>query len=171
MKKDKQRFTKHYTESWRSSNTNPTKNRGKLRCSGRVRCSFPTCGNRPVNLVTNPVISHEWWRDRIVITTNGTDLQSCVTEKLRNGKPSHGGDQKTLENGDFNLTTRNPWPSNVRVSSNLNEILIGNTSSVQIGSTEIYILHMHCQFRGVGVLFNTASISNIHYLFGIKTPT
>jgi hypothetical protein len=28
MKEDKQRPTKHYTENQRSSNTNPTKNRG-----------------------------------------------------------------------------------------------------------------------------------------------
>ena len=34
--KDKQRSTNHYTENQRSSNTNPTKNRGELRCPGRV---------------------------------------------------------------------------------------------------------------------------------------
>jgi hypothetical protein len=38
----------------------PLKTEGELRCSGRVSCSFPACGNRPVNLVTNQVISHEW---------------------------------------------------------------------------------------------------------------
>ena len=43
----------------RSSNTNHTKNRGELRCSGRVISSCPTSGTRRVNVVTNPVISHE----------------------------------------------------------------------------------------------------------------
>jgi len=35
-KKDKQRSTKLYTYNKRSSNTNPTKNRGELRCTKRV---------------------------------------------------------------------------------------------------------------------------------------
>jgi hypothetical protein len=32
---------------------------GELRCSGRVSSSCSTTGTRPVNLVTNPVISQE----------------------------------------------------------------------------------------------------------------
>jgi hypothetical protein len=38
---------------------NPTKNRGELMCSGRVSSSCSTSGTRRVNLVTNPVMSHE----------------------------------------------------------------------------------------------------------------
>jgi hypothetical protein len=45
--------------SW-SSNTNPTKNRGELRCSWRVCSSCSTSGIHRVTLVTNPVISHEY---------------------------------------------------------------------------------------------------------------
>jgi len=56
--KDKQRSTKHYTENYRSSNTNPTKTGVKRRCSGRVSSFSSTSGTRRVNLVTNPVISH-----------------------------------------------------------------------------------------------------------------
>ena len=48
------------------SNTNPTKNGGELRCSGRVSSSCSTSGTRRVNLVKNPVISHEWGKDRKV---------------------------------------------------------------------------------------------------------
>ena len=41
------------------SNTNPTKTRGELGCSGRVSSSCSTSDTRRVNLVTNPVINHE----------------------------------------------------------------------------------------------------------------
>jgi hypothetical protein len=44
----------------RFSNTNPTKIGVELRCSGRVSSSCSTSDTRRVNLVTNPVISHEW---------------------------------------------------------------------------------------------------------------
>jgi len=39
---------------------------GELRCSGRVRSSCSTSDTRRVNLVTNPVISHERGKDREV---------------------------------------------------------------------------------------------------------
>jgi hypothetical protein len=45
---------------------------GELRCSGRVISSCSTSGTRRVNLVTHPVISHEWGKDREVFTTSGT---------------------------------------------------------------------------------------------------
>jgi hypothetical protein len=44
----------------------------KLRCSGRVSSSCSTHANCRVNLVTSPVISYEWGKDREVFTTNGT---------------------------------------------------------------------------------------------------
>jgi hypothetical protein len=44
----------------------PLKTGGELKCSGRVSSSSSTSGTRRVNLVTNPVISHEWWKDREV---------------------------------------------------------------------------------------------------------
>jgi hypothetical protein len=34
---------------------------GELRCSGMVSCSCSTSDARRINLVTNPVISHEWF--------------------------------------------------------------------------------------------------------------
>jgi hypothetical protein len=40
------------------------KTRGELRCSGTVSSSCSTSGTRHVNLVTNPVISHEWGKNR-----------------------------------------------------------------------------------------------------------
>jgi len=48
--KDKQWSTKHYTENYRSSNTNPTKTGGELKCSGRVSSSSPCV--TPVMLLT-----------------------------------------------------------------------------------------------------------------------
>ena len=59
---------KHYIENYRSSKTNPTENGGELRFSGRVGSSCSTCGTRRVNLVANPMISHEPGHGRIVIT-------------------------------------------------------------------------------------------------------
>jgi hypothetical protein len=44
--------------------------KGELGCSGRVGSS--TSGTRRVNLITNPVINHEWGKDREVFTTSGT---------------------------------------------------------------------------------------------------
>ena len=41
------------------NNMNPAKTGGELRCSGRVSSSCTTSGTHRINLVTNPVISHE----------------------------------------------------------------------------------------------------------------
>ena len=49
---------------------------GELRCSGS---SCSTCDTRSGTLVINPVISHEWGEDRIVITTNGKNRQQLST--------------------------------------------------------------------------------------------
>jgi len=50
------------------SNTSPLKAMGDLRCSGRVGSSCPTSGTRRVTLITNPVIPHEYGKERIVNT-------------------------------------------------------------------------------------------------------
>jgi hypothetical protein len=47
----------------------PLKTEGELRCSGRVISSCSNSGTRRVNLVTNPVISHEWGKDRKVFAS------------------------------------------------------------------------------------------------------
>jgi hypothetical protein len=47
-------------------------------------------GTRRVNLVTNPVISREWGKNREVLTTSGTYPWSFVTQIFHNGQPSHG---------------------------------------------------------------------------------
>ena len=57
--KDIKWSTKRYTEKRRSSNTNPTKHRGWTQLLRRVP------------LVTNPVIRHEWGKDRVLIIRNG----------------------------------------------------------------------------------------------------
>ena len=44
----------------------------KWMCSGRVNSSCSISATRRVNLVTNPVISHEWGKDLEVFTTSGT---------------------------------------------------------------------------------------------------
>jgi len=50
---------KAYTYNERSSNTNPTKNRGELMCSGRISSYCSTIGTCRGNLVTNPVMRKE----------------------------------------------------------------------------------------------------------------
>jgi hypothetical protein len=47
--------------------------------------------------VTNPVISHEWGKEREVFTTSGTYPWSFVTQIFHNGQPSHGGDWTIFE--------------------------------------------------------------------------
>jgi len=59
VQKDKQRSTKHPHKTKDRVTRTPLKTGGELRCSGRVSSSYSTSGTRRVNLVTNPVISHE----------------------------------------------------------------------------------------------------------------
>jgi hypothetical protein len=51
--------------------------------SGRVGSSCSTRGTNHVTLVTNPVTSHEWGKDHIMITTNWTYPWSYVTQILQ----------------------------------------------------------------------------------------
>jgi hypothetical protein len=68
--------TTQKTQDWTTQT--PLKTGDELWCSGRVSSSWSACGIRRVTLVTNLVIRHEWGKDHIVITTNGTYI------KLRN---------------------------------------------------------------------------------------
>jgi hypothetical protein len=56
---DKQRSTKHTLKANDRVTRTPLKTGGELRCSGKVSSFCSTSGTRRVNLVTNPVISHE----------------------------------------------------------------------------------------------------------------
>ena len=68
VQKDKQRSTKHTHKTKDRVSRTPLKFRGELRCSGRVGSSCYTRGTRLADQVTNPMISHEWWKDiRLVI--------------------------------------------------------------------------------------------------------
>ena len=94
VQKDKQRSTKHTHKTKDQVTRTPLKTRGELTCSGRVNSSCPTSGTCRVNLGTNPVIGHEWEKDREVFTTSGTYLWSFVTPIFHNGQPCHDGDCK-----------------------------------------------------------------------------
>jgi hypothetical protein len=59
VQKDKQRYTKHTYKTKDRVTRTPLKTGGELRCSVRVSSSCSTSDTRCVNLVTNPVISHE----------------------------------------------------------------------------------------------------------------
>ena len=69
----------------------------ELGFSARVHSSWPASGMRRVNLVTNPIISHEWGNDREVFTTNGTYPWLFEAHIFDKGQPSHGVDRKLLK--------------------------------------------------------------------------
>jgi hypothetical protein len=68
VQKDKQLSTKHTHKTKGRVTRIPIKTEGEFRCRGRVSSSCFTSGTRRVNLVTNPVISHEWGKDWKVFT-------------------------------------------------------------------------------------------------------
>ena len=90
--KDKQRSTKHTQKTKDRITRAPLKTGGELKCSGRVSSSCSTSGTRRVNLVTNPMISHEWGMHREVFTTSGIYLWLFVTQIFHNDQVSHVGD-------------------------------------------------------------------------------
>ena len=59
VQKDKQRSTKHTYKTKDRVTRTPLKTEGELKCSGMVSSSCSISGTRHVNLVSNPVISHE----------------------------------------------------------------------------------------------------------------
>ncbi len=66
-------------------------------CSGRVSSSCSTSDTRHINLVTNPVISHERDKDQEVLATGGTYPWPFVTQIFHSGQPNHGCDHNTFE--------------------------------------------------------------------------
>jgi hypothetical protein len=86
-------FTTYYPYKTKDRVTRtPLKTGCELRCSGGASSSCSTSGTRRVNLVSNPVISREWGKNREVFTTIGTYPWSFVTQIFHNGQPSHDGD-------------------------------------------------------------------------------
>jgi hypothetical protein len=80
VQKDKQRSTKHtYKTKERVTRTLLKTGGGERRCSRRVGSSCSTSGTCRVHLVTNPVISREWGKNREVFTTSGTYPWSNMT--------------------------------------------------------------------------------------------
>ena len=84
VQKDKQQSTKHTYKTKDRVTQTPLKTGGELRCSRRVSSSCSTSDTSRVNLVTNPVTSHERGKDREVFTTSGTYLWSLVTQIFHN---------------------------------------------------------------------------------------
>ena len=76
VQKDKQRSTKHTYKTKDRVTWTPLKTGGELRCSGRVGSSCSNSDTRNVNLVTNPVITHERGKDREVFTTGVTIVKT-----------------------------------------------------------------------------------------------
>ena len=87
VQKNKQRFIKHTHKTTDRVTRTPLKTGGELRFSERVSSSCSTSDSRRVNLVTNPMISHERRKDREVLTTSGTYPWSFMTHIFHNGQP------------------------------------------------------------------------------------
>jgi hypothetical protein len=81
-KKYKQRSTKHTHKTKDRVTRTPLKTGDEVGCSGRVGSSYSTIDTHRVNLVTNPVISHERGKDRKVFTTSGTYPWSFVSTDI-----------------------------------------------------------------------------------------
>jgi hypothetical protein len=88
--KDKQRSTKHTHKTKDRVTQTSLKIGGELRCTGNVGIFCSTRDTRRVNLITNPVISHQWGKDWELFTTNGIYPWSFVIQIFHNGQPSHG---------------------------------------------------------------------------------
>ncbi len=69
VQKDKQRSTKHTHKTKDRVTRTPLKIEGEISCSGSVSSSCSTSGTRRINLVSNPMISREWGKDREVFLT------------------------------------------------------------------------------------------------------
>jgi hypothetical protein len=69
LQKDKQWSTKHATQKTKVWATRaPLKPVDDIRCSRKVSSLCTISGTRRVSLVTNLMITHEWGKDRIMIT-------------------------------------------------------------------------------------------------------
>ena len=97
VQKDEQRSTKHTYKTKDQVTRTPLKNGAELMCSRMVSSSCSTSDTRRVNVVKNPVISHERGKHREVFTTSGTYSCSFVTQIFHNGQPSHSGDRTIFE--------------------------------------------------------------------------
>ena len=78
VQRDKQRSTIHTHKTKDRATWTPLKTGEELMRSGRVSGSCSTSGTRRVNLITHPVISHEWGKDRKVLTNR---YKSCYFEQ------------------------------------------------------------------------------------------
>ena len=80
VQRDKQRSTKHTHKTKDRVIQTPLKTGGELRWSGKVSSSYSTSGTCRFNLVTNPVTSHEWGKDRKVFTTSGIYISVVICD-------------------------------------------------------------------------------------------
>ena len=172
VQKDKQRSTKHTYKTKDRVTRTPLKTGDELRCAGRVSSSCSTSGTRRANLVTNPVISREWGKDREVFTTSGTYPWSFVTQIFQNGQPSHGGDRKIFEV----MTSTLPKGTLGSVASLLAATLYQgnldrNHKLWNIVSSERYILHMQVLLESCYILMESWQWENWNHLFCRKVSS
>jgi hypothetical protein len=104
VQKEKQWSTKHTYKTKDRVTRTPLKTGSELRCSGRVGSSCSTSDTCHVNLVTNPLISHEWGNDWEMFTTSGTYPWSFAAQIFHNSQPSHGGEVKLSNKGNNKIT-------------------------------------------------------------------
>ena len=93
----------------RSNNTNPTKSRGWTWVLRKLRS---TSGTRHGTLVTNLVISHEWVKDREVLTTS-EHIRSHLLHRYSITEHQVIVPTVKFRRDDFNLSNRTPQVDSV----------------------------------------------------------
>jgi hypothetical protein len=76
----KERVSKLKDKQWSTKHTHKTKDRVTLTPPKSVNSFCSTSDTRRVNIVTHPVISHEWGNDREMFTESGSYPWSFVTQ-------------------------------------------------------------------------------------------
>ena len=124
----------------------------KTGVNSRVYRSWSTSGTRRVDIVTNPIISHEWAKDRDVLTISGTyrwslwHFYSIPVNQVMTVKV-------TFSKWWLHLYRKEPLiaVASVLAVSSSKEILIGATSSeISYHLRDIFAL---CRFCGNGATY------------------
>jgi hypothetical protein len=115
----------------------PLKTGGELMCSGRVGISYSTSGTRHVNLVTNPVMSHERGKDRKWrININADKTEYCIFSRLKQ-HPGH----TILELNNKILNTKLPSDNPMLVLNHSPSVLL--TKHFASLSSKKFCIHFH----------------------------
>ena len=130
-------------------------------CSSRF-----TSGTRRVNLITKPVISHEWGKDREVFTRSGTYPWFFVRQIFHNGQSSHGGDRNTFEVMTYTTWLWHRWKFCIYPNKEIHILLSNTHNRKRIMLIEDYVIIYLIFLLAGGCSTNNAltATSSLQYL-------